>query len=818
MLRLFRSGSQESGRPQPGPSIAKRFSLVVLLLAGLASPSPGALTGTAHDMGLSGDDPCAVCHLPPSKDGTLVWAIAPLVEGTVGTVAGLCGSCHHSAGGFGALLVRANSDDNVYGPNSHGQKMKLADPPPATDVAGSGLPRVDEAHGNFECTTCHNVHDDTYRPFLRDSLTALCARCHTRRHYVSGEERSGRLVETGAWGVPPYLGAGNPGSHPVGEDVTGERPGGPAVAIPEPFRVPLAAEPGEWSLGGHLTQGASGGVTCVTCHAVHGSEADDDGAETAVVSRPPNPAFLVVPQAGQALTGSPRVVPNGAGSSNALCESCHGVGNNPSKAPGAPSWSASEHNVNPGKPGTYSHPVDSYPSSVDAGVKAFPSGWPVGDPLLAGTNVAPVPLCETCHAPHPAAALAAARGDVRPGAGPSLLRSPLGALAEPGLCDLCHTEGLSGHHPTGKAYDSSGVPYLANAKKGPGDRLDCATCHTTAHGWTEPSWAGLDAQWKPRDNGRSTVQAVDMYNPDMSKTCMDCHYFMDGDGASVSPTLGSKQTVIAPAPTAPERNPSDGEPAPVPYSEFSHYQTPDRSMGTHYIGLIHEGGAWQRNPLVNVLDKTRTWEEQSADPQYSAGLARGWSRFGGADRPGGRVLVCESCHELEPDKNVGFRHLLLAPYQEGQSGLGAYPGDTDGRDVLCEACHGVPTGTHPMTNAVVSKTGQVLDANAPWLRPVSLGYAAMDRVRNALSCDSCHQPHDANSNSFTFILDAPLTGTIGAYDPPVGVGVTERVQPSEAVEFGYHVARKGGESSYATPTLEGTGGSYAGFCAQCHDK
>ena len=208
--------------------------------------------------------------------------------------------------------------------------------------------------------------------------------------------------------------------------------------------------------------------------------------------------------------------------------------------------------------------------------------------------------------------------------------------------------------------------------------MTCGTCHTSAHDWKAPGEAGLDPLWKPANNGRRPSQAEDMYNPDMSKSCMDCHYGMDGDAASVNPTMGTAQTVIDTAD-----------------KEFVHYQKVDRGNGTHYIGLIHEGqGAdWFQKPLLDIFDSTRSWRSQRQE--LAAGLADGWARFGGVAQQESRVLVCESCHELEPDRNGGFRHLLLAPYEEGKNGYDEYPGDRDGRDILCESCHGKQCGIPP---------------------------------------------------------------------------------------------------------------------------
>lgn len=767
------------------------------------------LSGSAHMFEYGSVEPVAtdcgtLCHSflgmeKAFEDGQRAWAEAFSANGSQGIVTALCGTCHRSDGAHGATMSSAASDHNVYHPNSHGQKMALSNPPSSTDPNSSGFSNVSVADGIFQCNTCHESHSDTFRPFLVDEMGSICARCHQKRSFVGGVEQAGSSVSSGSWDLEKFTGPSNPGSHPVGEDVVGERAGGATVEINCYFRIEFAPEPGFWSLGPHLSRGYYGGVICQTCHAVHGVDLDRDAYGEMSLSTPPDPSFLAVPQSEGAVAGYDRSMANGAGRSNFLCEACHGPDGNPSATPAGGPWSDDNHHVNPGKPGRFSHPVDSYPSSRDMNVTVFPNGWPEGDPLLAGEEVSPTLICETCHAPHPAAALQAKRQDVLAGAGEYLLRAPVsGTRGENLLCDQCHDSEIPGHHPVYRTFDSTGASYLKGARAVSTDILTCSTCHSNAHAWTSPGLAGLDPAWRPADNGRSSVQENDMYNADMSKTCMDCHYSMDGDGASISPTMGLRQTVID----------SSEE-------EYKYYEIADKSMGTHYIGVIHEDNKkWRHEPILDLFNTTETWKGQGRG--YEDGLAEGWSRFGGDNSNGSRVLVCESCHELQWTRNGGFKHLLLAPYEEGKNGMDEYPGDGDGKDILCEACHGVPQGSHPMTGSEVTKTKELMNPGADWVRQEPLGHATVNKQEAALSCDSCHQPHDANSNSSTYILDVPeeISTSSGSFSVEKGDIIPGYSQylgvASEYKEF------NGSPGTYTSPRSGPV--TYNALCLSCHDK
>ncbi len=771
----FFSMSQD-GKPTRREKMSSRKMLYTCLLAIFAvllwaGPSGAVITGTAHETAVGAAGACSACHIPHGGGTDRLWPSTPGGGTYTGTVAGLCSSCHYSDGGYAASMSAAASDTFVYHANSHGTLMNRGNEPWSTDVDASGLPYATQGL-NFECTSCHNVHDDTNRPFLRDSTEALCARCHTNRHFVGGTLSEGGSVTPGAWGGLSNTGASNPGSHPIGTDITGELDTGSpdsVVTIPTSLDIVRSADVAGWVLGPKTTA-TGGGVTCVTCHAVHGAQDDGDntGGNVPAADTSPNVNYLAVAQASVAAAwtdpggGSQRSVANGNGDFNALCETCHGVGNNPASDPQG-AFSDATHNVNPGAASTFSHPIDTYGASSAAGVTEFSAlmPWPVGGGMTAGANVDPIPICESCHAPHPAAELEApVRTDVGPDGGPWLLRGSTAGS----FCQECHTA-FASHHPVGMTYNSAGASYLANASGGAGDTLDCTTCHSGAHNWSAASAVALDGSWVPTDNGRSTTQATDMFNADMSKTCMDCHYGMDGHAASVSPTLGTGATVTLEA----------------------DFQTVDQSMGTHYIGLIHDTNTnWYGSagdaPTVSIYNTGANWS--GVDTAY----ADGWSRFGGTNSADNRVIVCESCHELEPDKNKGITHLLLAPYTEGSNGD---DGDTDGRDDLCEACHGVPPGTHAVTGKTVSRTGTTPNTSASWLRSPIIGDATLGT--NKISCDSCHQPHDANSASYTFILDAPVSIATPSINPVVGAGTVETTNPAETPAYA--------DTTYATPTL-----------------
>jgi predicted CXXCH cytochrome family protein len=631
----------------------------------------------------------------------------------------------------------------------------MADLPSAGDSLDSTLPYGGIASGAFECTTCHNVHDDTNMPFLQDDIDVLCARCHDNRQFVGGTASATQ----GDWGA--NYGSANDGSHPVGDDVYQDGGADSPITIAATFRTAYGATNGGHNLGGHLTNGetvaganSAGGITCVTCHAVHGSRADanppvvDDGT-------PAVNDLLVI---AQSATGS---IANGGAATddnNALCEGCHISPAGTIDASTGVAYVGGGYEPNPGA-SNYAHPADDMGASGSAGVVAFPAGWPTG--ATPGTNVGPAPLCESCHTPHPAANIA--RTTITAASGTPILRD-----TEAALCARCHELGAAAgrHHPSNVPMDRMDDDVIGNADA----TLTCSDCHGGGAHNLGASGVTFDPQWEPTNNGRG-LEAAERVTAGASKECEDCHY-----NAAGTPHL------------SPTNNQEDAGAAVTHAYRTDSPDYDDVGEGTHILGDATGGATWYDSGSVggsafDAIDDTWTAANGGGD---------GWSRFDGAT---GHV-VCESCHELEPDKNVAGTALLLQFYSEGGTAAGDDPSG------LCEGCHGVTPGggsPHPMTGdnvavTVGNPTGHTLNTTtAGVIRSPIVGNVTFPGA-NKMNCDSCHQPHDADSDSGTYILDSILTDVTATAGP-----TTDGETPA----------------NYLGSTA--TGLSFSTFCANCHD-
>jgi hypothetical protein len=255
----------------------------------------------------------------------------------------------------------------------------------------------------------------------------------------------------------------------------------------------------------------------------------------------------------------------------------------------------------------------------------------------------------------------------------------------------------------------------------------------------------------------------------MSATCIDCHYSLDQNTTNDSPTK------------------HDGMLAA--YTLDTGYAVIGSGTGTHFLGEVTSSHWNSLNPAFAVTN---------ADWSGDGGKVGARSRFGNtAANP---VIICESCHELQPSLNQGaLSHLLLSRFYDGQNGDS--DGTDDGRDGLCEGCH-LPTGTHPMSADIVGRTGVALATdvtNVDWLKtPSDASYGATWVDTNPtlsaaadddFSCDSCHQVHDANPSSGTYILDAkPASVTLGSTTAGSGTGYAASDFPVRSVNGNVGVA------------------------------
>ncbi len=745
---------------------------LMVLMSGLAY-MPGAaragIEGTAHDPAVAGftsiakTGKCGACHIPHGAQGKRLWPVTVTSQSMfTGEVAVLCAYCHDSAGGAG--LSAAYSDSFVFGLNSHGVMMSTSTAPYG-QVANSFPYAGSLNDGHIECTSCHNVHDDTNRPFLRSDIDTLCSVCHGDRMWAAGIAKEGSAIigsSVFAWGASvTYMGANNNGSHPVGSDVTTDQGVDSPISIPNWFKEPKNAIAQQWSLGGHLS---GTGVVCVTCHDVHGLQEDSqDLTPFGLAAVTPNTNMLTVSQT-SVLIG--RDVANGTGDPrNYLCEACHD-GHEPGTSYASPNvvWNDLDSTAvkysNPGAT-TFGHPVDSMASiSGTSWVTAFPVSWPSGN----NTQTDPNPICESCHAPHSYADRVRADlvnanagvGIATTGDTNYILRGKRATV-----CNDCHSPNTAtnnaSHHPVGLTFRNDGVTYLNGTGSAAAlETLNCSTCHSAggAHNWAGYSRLGMDANWIPKDNARGSFYATSM-----STTCIDCHYSLDSNTTNDSPT---KHDGVLTAYAGTD----------VGFSVIG--------SGTHFLGQVTSTAWAALNPGIAVTN---------TDWFAEGGKVGARSRFGGsAATP---IMICESCHELQPSLNAGVnKHLLLVPFFDGDNGAG---GNTTGRDGFCEGCH-LPSGTHPQTGDTVSRTGLPLstDTTVAWLKaPSDASFGATWVDTNLtfgtapvlLSCDSCHQVHDANSEGHTYILDAKNSNvTAGSTQAQTGIaGYADSVWPVRAV-------------------------------------
>ncbi len=745
--------------------MSKKFFFICCLSAALCLMASAVMAETLGYHKDSGDtNPCRVCHNSAQADPKLRgWAGSTdgPTSGTWGSkpISALCYMCHESGGGpmtgKGHDMTTAAYLDSAH---SYSTADVARTPHGASDtiMGGSRLPYV--AKAELECTSCHNVHVSTTQPFLqRTGYQELCSSCHSGRlGNGSNGATTHRLVTSATsaggrdrWSTHPTRRGMGTDINAVNLKATG--------AMESSMKVAINAAP-NYSLGGHLSSGATGNIDCMTCHAVH-------GVCTATGDYNPNgDQYLAIDNA------------SGGGTfASALCEGCH-YGGLAGQQVGTQGTSSTI---------SYSdHPIDSligtdfYPTGVD-----FPTYWNAANAAPnydrghqswydnSGNNG---PTCVSCHDTH---------GGI---ANTSILRGPSATLVGATTwifdydewCFVCHSASqvIPNNHHSVINNVWNGTTQIADSA------LSCGSCHGVS-GQTD---------WKAHNGFWAFETAISSTNSDF---CEACHQPYDPTALKASGLKGVNYSAVTAFPA------SHGT---------------DRGTGA---GSSHE------------VNSTRDGTNNTLSDLTAADFSS-WSG-GTAEQGTGNAVLCESCHNILVNGLTGAQglsqgwkaNLLLGLYEDDRSGSTAsvesqansrgtatdfytdsalsagatgvgfcrgchqYTGSTSGVDgtfVHNPAAHTVTGYTFPAADAPYGRTTTNVMTIVPAYptscpeastadmsgSPLALSYPSV----NAVNCDSCHRPHNADADS---------------YDTPVG----EKYRILEVTDTNYGT----------TP------------CAQCHN-
>ncbi|GAB4263110.1 cytochrome c3 family protein [Deferrisoma sp.] len=684
------------------------------LAVALAAPAFAGVTGTKHDMiamTLTGQfalnrGVCSFCHVPHGAQGDRLWAGTPAAGYT--PVANLCATCHLT--GNGSITSSATESTNMFDEAAHGFDETVLTTAgtrynQGQSLAGSGLPYTNDDAGvsgtNIDCTSCHDPHSNTVgqRPFLRMALTSLCQACHGSR------ETTGTMASNTNGATTPHS------NHPVGASYTG-RASAPitwTAAYQRTADLTNAsnATEGNWTLGGHRTDGGTaGGVTCVTCHIVHGEDPTNGGA------LPQNDLLVNVK----------------ASAAGDLCTDCHGA------APGAAG--TTNHPVATTSDATYAGSVTGNTLAVDSDAQPFLQDdvvSPSGVYADAGTLV-----CLSCH-------------DIHFGEDASPVLADTAATSPDfnPFCQGCHIDPVitsRAHHPyTGStSYDTA--TYEAYIVGGTSaafyqQALGCETCHR-AHNGVDQGITGSSADF--------LLRALNWDGPTNADTpassmCVACHsanparfkYNLGQAGDLGSHWVSHAAAIVT----------NDDNATPVL----------DAGEDTTRVPGLQTNGPGGGAP-IRTTNWPATGLDYAGDGNQSSFSKVGGQTFDFATGPadtGG--VICESCHSVTNPRDADW--LLLGEFDttarntnDNTTASTATTQTAQGGDGLCLGCHGIPGGTHPTTGSTVTKTGAALNTDTSPYAAASPAGEAFYPAADEMTCTSCHDVHSGNTGAAIYIL------------------------------------------------------------------
>jgi predicted CXXCH cytochrome family protein len=702
-----------------------------------------AVQGGPHD--ITGIAPgsksvCEPCHLPHGATGERLWAVA---KGAAGagwssfTVSQLCGSCHYGdpAGGNGLTADTnvSNQTNYAYATGNHGYSTAslgtLGNGSTFDAATGTGLPYVDNAA--IQCSTCHNPHDDTIRPFLRvttGTVNTLCVLCHKRG--VAAANLGSLNIGTQATGYSMHpMDIAYAATATAGAD--GIRALNTALfATSRGTATKGAITAGSIDhLGGKLQDatGTTGNIGCGTCHQVHGN-----GSSTA------KSLWLTVTN--NQLNGEATGL-----LSAELCEACHTGG----KAGGTViNASTMDHPIDNAATGTA--PFDSgtvWNPWTNTGRLAYETTYNLW-PYASETGKSHEAACTSCHSAH------------------------YGVVTTPILrtggdstdwCLSCHAGDQIapyGHHSNKASWSSS--------------LIKCGDCHRGSTTVPDVLPATLISMSAHRNFESIDIPSGAPVSGRRANFCLKCHA-----GTAFTPIGGSStQLGIQTGPTGTNLstyNPSTG--GSTTYAGPATHLT-TKGTGSHRLGVIRTGKTALTVPRIGV------WTSGFYSMYGAAGGGLiGNGRTAPADPVAGTdYMICESCHNIL--YNVGStgnaasitasgssgyaNNLLLERYEDDASGssgvghtvgsmfcVGCHVGGSSGTAISSMTLNGnKPAGTHPVTLSVVTKA-QAAGRAVTTLITATTGYANISGApgimsyptTNEMDCDSCHRVHDAATNS-----------------------------------------------------------------------
>jgi hypothetical protein len=694
------------------------LTLAVCVLLG-AGTAMAAIQDSNHDMTVrysaldARNGPCSFCHIPHGAQGDKLFpstltATGMPAGGWVDIISQICWDCHSSGTYNDALNV------NPFQANAHLAVVNSL----ITwgDITAISASVYDVAGGNISCVSCHQIHDNTNRPFMRDNgvgdaleegnLGTLCDDCHTSRFDNAN--------------------TGTRRNHPVREDLTdsslaniyafatsvwsGFRNSYPASLTSE---ISIAAA-NRWNLGGKTWSSTAGTATyfdCATCHAVHSNETDDftagDGA-TAGISTPiaPNGSSLVV-------TATTAVISPTAPA--AVCIGCHDITSDVAAGPGALA--------------SFSHP---YATDVSATIGSLVPVIPADAPGLASDII----VCQSCHDMH--------FSRVQAGVGVW----PANQAIVRNECIDCHTGSttLNDHHPVG----------IVPGTNGTGTEADPPL---TSTGVVWDTGMSVMNDSVTRNGVGGTAYAFTVLAGDDIMTCFTCH----GSGNATAhnnnnsfPGLTGEMDEDEMCVDCHGVNPSD--------NTASMGQGAGTPLGSHMLGTM--------------ADSTYFWADEANSPQAGTIDYSHYGTDGAGNNQlictscHNLYIDGKNSHVVAPQSSDNTNNAGVLPQAVGLllSSSGNDDSDADNanpNNYLCTGCHGTAPGggtTHPVLHqaggmsaaSTVVAAGVVTDQASGDDGGVSL----VGGDSGTVNCESCHRPHDAVTIAGTLILER--AGTIGA--------------------------------------------------------